>query len=840
MATAVLITIPQPVLADGLTPSGRVVRADGRLAGRGEVVQVVGKQGIGRSYRERVGQTDQKTPSSGSTSSGGWLSGIFGSRPLESEDSIPEPAPEVEPPNWEGVPYHRVGGKTAQAKKPTPLGSRPAASAAPKTASVPRTTIKRPTSTPTRVVARPQKTNAGVIPTPPADTTGSQRRQNESPVSVTKDLARRVYSNPSASESRDYSAVEDLIPKVSRRKLPGGVTASDSLVKKSKAPVANKSKSNTTLSNKAESSQTASSGSGVSTRRRSPSPSPTTTLQAKAAPAALQAKPIKQPAATEVAKSNQKPDPPAKSESGKTASVPAVSKPAKVENVEAYAASGGSDKPAPLSPATRSSQPLVGAPQPLPSRRVENTSPSGYPSVARRPTENETQKAPGINQKPTFSPNTEGQFVATEPSRSSVEPSNPSDISQAPRTRMVPLNPSASSPRPLPPRQPGFAQDDFSPIGSGLADGSVQNQTRIPDPYGRRYEPSYTPASPRIASRPTNSAAQQYSSSATRSLSPMRTNGTPAAGPSNGSSNPGMTFAIAPETPAQAFESRNNSRVIRKSDDSPSPMITNGMREQIAAPSMMQSRLSADGATILSSELPGIRVTTRGPSSMMIRQTHEYEIRVENRGRVGAEGLLVRAHIPDWAAVEGNHTSRGQVERDATGNTQQTLVWNLDRLPAGSTETLFVRLKATRSGTHNLDIDWTLVPVKGVAEVKVQEPRLDLVIEGPDQIIYGQSQVYKVRVLNPGDGVANGVVFTLAPDSYAPQSQRIGNIPSGKEAQFEIELTAQDLGELRIDGLATADLDLRSEKIKVIKVAAAELVAEIAGPEVKYQNTKGH
>lgn len=165
------------------------------------------------------------------------------------------------------------------------------------------------------------------------------------------------------------------------------------------------------------------------------------------------------------------------------------------------------------------------------------------------------------------------------------------------------------------------------------------------------------------------------------------------------------------------------------------------------------------------------------------------------------------------------------------------LAWTLESLPAGKTETMFVKLQALQSGVHGLDVDWTMVPQKSVAKVQVREPKLTLVIEGPDQIVFGESQSYRVRVLNPGDGDAPNVVFTLSPNSATPQTQRIGNIPSGKEAQFEIELTAQDLGDLQIHGLAAGDLGLEAQAHKSIHVASADLEAVFAGPEMMYQNT---
>ncbi|MCP4885786.1 MAG: hypothetical protein GY904_04135 [Planctomycetaceae bacterium] len=236
------------------------------------------------------------------------------------------------------------------------------------------------------------------------------------------------------------------------------------------------------------------------------------------------------------------------------------------------------------------------------------------------------------------------------------------------------------------------------------------------------------------------------------------------------------------------------------------------------------------------SELPGIRVVTNGPSTMMLRQSGQYEIRIENRGSIDATGVIVRATVPKWAELRSRTASRGNVENERQGSTER-LVWQIDHLAAGSSEQMFVRFTASQSGTFDLDVDWTLLPQKSVTQVKVQEPKLELTIDGPDEVVYGNSQTYKVRVLNPGDGTAANVVFTLSPNSATPQSQRIGDIPPGKEAQFDVELTAQDLGDLQIHGLASADLDLRTESIKAIKVAAAKLEAIFSGPELKYQNT---
>jgi hypothetical protein len=151
-------------------------------------------------------------------------------------------------------------------------------------------------------------------------------------------------------------------------------------------------------------------------------------------------------------------------------------------------------------------------------------------------------------------------------------------------------------------------------------------------------------------------------------------------------------------------------------------------------------------------------------------------------------------------------------------------------------EKLSLQLVAQEAKQFDVDVEWAVVPQSNKARVSVREPALQLIIDGPEQITYGTSETYTVRVLNPGNGPASNVVFTLSPNSATPQTQRVTEIEPGKEAKFEVELTARDLEDLQIHGLATADLNLKQEEIKLIKVVSAKLQAVLTGPPVKYQD----
>jgi hypothetical protein len=236
-------------------------------------------------------------------------------------------------------------------------------------------------------------------------------------------------------------------------------------------------------------------------------------------------------------------------------------------------------------------------------------------------------------------------------------------------------------------------------------------------------------------------------------------------------------------------------------------------------------------------QIPAIRVEARGPKSVPINRSFQYELLVQNLSESESPGVVITGELPASVQVQGQQATRGDAEVEK-GQGKQLLLWQLDRLPAGGSERLTMRMVASTPEDFDVAVEWTVMPQTSVARVNVQQPKLELFIEGADRVTYGSTEVYKVRVKNPGTGLAEGVVFTLSPKSATPQSQQLGDIAAGREASFEIELTARDLEDLEIHGLVSAGNDLRHETIKKVTVAAAQLEATLDGPASEYQGNE--
>jgi uncharacterized repeat protein (TIGR01451 family) len=365
-------------------------------------------------------------------------------------------------------------------------------------------------------------------------------------------------------------------------------------------------------------------------------------------------------------------------------------------------------------------------------------------------------------------------------------------------------------------QQPAFGETESPVAASDSASEMPTPPSLAADRSGASTSPA--PQSSRRTARSTNGGSSQplAPSAQPAELAEAPSPANPAAEPVGSGIDPRQVAAEAKPSlaPANGFQQRSTeSSSAAVASDAEASAETSGFR----------------------SEVPAVRVVAAGPAEIMIRQQTPYEIQVENRGSLDAPGVLVRAQLPAWAKLRKQDASSGDVSLRQEGKTQE-LMWQIDNLGAGASEKLALTLQAEQSGSFQVKVDWTLLPRKEVMQVNVREPKLDLVIEGPDQVIYGESETYRVRVLNPGNGIASNVVFTLSPNSATPQAQKIGDIPPGKEAEFEVELTAQDLGSLQIHGLATGELALRTEEVRKIEVASAKLEATLSGPPLKYQN----
>ena len=101
--------------------------------------------------------------------------------------------------------------------------------------------------------------------------------------------------------------------------------------------------------------------------------------------------------------------------------------------------------------------------------------------------------------------------------------------------------------------------------------------------------------------------------------------------------------------------------------------------------------------------------------------------------------------------------------RTAAADANEPFQWKIPRLEAHAKETLSLRLLPRKGHGFDLAVQWTFTPISSQTIVDVQEPELNMTIAGPDEVLFGQSKLYRLTISNPGTGDAENVIVQLDP-----------------------------------------------------------------------------
>lgn len=247
-----------------------------------------------------------------------------------------------------------------------------------------------------------------------------------------------------------------------------------------------------------------------------------------------------------------------------------------------------------------------------------------------------------------------------------------------------------------------------------------------------------------------------------------------------------------------------------------------------------------DAIVLASNQTPLIATDIRGPKQILIGREAAYRIQLRNQGDVAAEGIVARIGIPSWAEVVDTAATQGMIGQAGTATGSGILEWELPRVEARSAESLEIRLIPRASRPLELGVSWTITPVGSRAVVEVQEPKLQMTVSGPDEVMFGQPQVFRLTLTNPGTGMAENVKVDLMPPGggqHVVTTQPIGNLPPGASRTVEIELTPKEAGKLYVKAAAAADGGLASEASKEVFCRKPELEVDWRGPDSKYAGT---
>ena len=267
-------------------------------------------------------------------------------------------------------------------------------------------------------------------------------------------------------------------------------------------------------------------------------------------------------------------------------------------------------------------------------------------------------------------------------------------------------------------------------------------------------------------------------------------------------------------------------------EDPPLPQVPVG---PVAAPD------AGKGATrLFSGNLPAIQLETVGSQTVVVGKEATFIVRATNLTDTAVTDVAVDVTVPASAELKGNTTTNGSASYEPGEGELARLRWSIRRLEPARPEQLVLKLIPRNARGFELAATWSVTPGQGRAQIRVLEPKLEMKLSGPPEVLFGDTDFYTITVSNPGTGIAENVSVNLLPinpGEESPGQTSIGSIEPGSRQEIEIELTARQAGLISIRAEAFADGDLRAESAQEVRVRRAKLDMTITAPEVKYAGT---
>ncbi len=242
----------------------------------------------------------------------------------------------------------------------------------------------------------------------------------------------------------------------------------------------------------------------------------------------------------------------------------------------------------------------------------------------------------------------------------------------------------------------------------------------------------------------------------------------------------------------------------------------------------------ASGATLVSTNLPLLATSVVGPRQIMVGHESTYTVRLENRGRGIADEVVTTISIPDWANVVRSNPTDGVLTPRVGG-----IDWQIEQLAGQSHQSVELVLIPNAARAIELGVAARHKPVGTTTLVEVQEPKLEMVVSGPDEVFFGRSQAYRLTISNPGTGAATNIRIGIIPpgQAVATGTYRIERLTPGETKTVDFDMIAREAGEIAVRATAEADGSLTATAEQSIFCRKAELELDWRGPDRKYAGT---
>jgi uncharacterized repeat protein (TIGR01451 family) len=233
--------------------------------------------------------------------------------------------------------------------------------------------------------------------------------------------------------------------------------------------------------------------------------------------------------------------------------------------------------------------------------------------------------------------------------------------------------------------------------------------------------------------------------------------------------------------------------------------------------------------------MPALVVETSAPVTSNVGRPVPQKITVRNVGAVPADQVEVRARFSILCELLATQPE-ARVDDSA-------LVWKLGRMEVGAAHELLVQVKPLATGELSCQANVSFA-ASSTVKVQVREPKLNLQVQAPSDLLIGANGRAIVTVSNTGTGPAENVVLrqalqqSIQPAGGSPAAQplhiEIGTLQPGDSRTLEAGILAQQAGSMQFRLVVESSDGVQASAVASVRVRQAKLTVSVLGPAFRY------
>jgi len=242
-----------------------------------------------------------------------------------------------------------------------------------------------------------------------------------------------------------------------------------------------------------------------------------------------------------------------------------------------------------------------------------------------------------------------------------------------------------------------------------------------------------------------------------------------------------------------------------------------------------------DGNMIETRIAPAIQTQVMAPKYININQVAPIYLQAQNIGRTDVKSVRLIAQLPDHARFESSNPSPSNVSG-------QTYEFTLNNLSSQSKKIVRINVVPTAKLPLNIATQVRTESQQQIA-VSVQQPVLDIEINGPRAIQTGQKVEHSITVKNTGDGPAEEIrIKPILPENLqlAPnQKTLVPKLVPGQSTTFVLTSFARSAGDSNLVFQVSATGITTRETRSNLRIIRPELSVQILGPSQTFLGRNG-